>query len=79
MSDIAQHIAVSHKVNFEDLDWEKARKIGLTRQEIESLTYFADIESQTVLLPRGREAPGRTRTGEDHAMWNYEGTSTRMP
>jgi len=48
VSDIAQHIAVSHKVETEDLDWENARKIGLTRQEIESLAYFADIESQTV-------------------------------
>ena len=48
MSDIAQHIAVSQKLAFEDLDWEQARRIGLTRQEIESLTYFADIESQTV-------------------------------
>ncbi len=48
MSDIAQHLAVSHKVVFEDLDWELARKIGLTPDEIESLLYFADIESQTV-------------------------------
>ena len=48
MSDIAQHVAVSHKVEFEDLDWELARKVGLTRREIDSLTYFADIESQTV-------------------------------
>ena len=48
VSDIAQHIAVSHKVEFEDLDWETARKVGLTQQEIESLKYFADIESQTV-------------------------------
>jgi len=48
VSDIAQHIAVSQKLAFEDLDWEQARRIGLTRQEIESLTYFADIESQTV-------------------------------
>jgi rubrerythrin len=48
VSDIAQHVAVSHKVEFEDLDWDLARKVGLTRQEIESLAYFADVESQTV-------------------------------
>jgi hypothetical protein len=48
VSDIAQHIAVSHKVDFEDLDWKTARKVGLTRKEIESLAYFADIESRTV-------------------------------
>src|SRR5215813_57101 len=46
-SDIAQHLAVSHKVDIDDLDWETARRIGLTAQEIESLHYFADIESQT--------------------------------
>lgn len=75
MSDIAQHIAVSHKVEFEDLDWEKARKVGLTRQEIESLTYFADIESQTVYyflevakLQVSRDPEILTFL----TMWNYE-------
>ena len=48
MSDIAQHLAVSQKVEIEDLDWETARKVGLTKREVESLLYFADIESQTV-------------------------------
>ncbi len=75
MSDIAQHIAVSQKVEFEDLDWEKARKIGLTRQEIESLAYFADIESQTVYyflevakLQVARDPELLTFL----TMWNYE-------
>ncbi|HEX3762699.1 MAG TPA: acyl-ACP desaturase [Kofleriaceae bacterium] len=35
-------------MEFEDLDWGMARKVGLTPQEIQSLTYFADIESQTL-------------------------------
>ena len=48
MSDIAQHIAVSCRVDIEDLDWELARKVGLTQREIETLEFFADIESQTV-------------------------------
>jgi hypothetical protein len=47
VSDIAQHLAVSHKVEVEDLDWDLARKVGLTPLEIESLAYFADVESQT--------------------------------
>ena len=75
MSDIAQHIAVSHKVNFEDLDWETARKVGLTRQEIETLAYFADIESQTVYyflevakLQVSRDPELLTFL----TMWNYE-------
>jgi rubrerythrin len=75
VSDIAQHIAVSHKVQFEDLDWDKAREVGLTRREIESLTYFADIESQTVYyflevakLQVARDPEILTFL----TMWNYE-------
>ena len=75
MSDIAQHIAVSHKVEFEDLDWETARKIGLTHHEVESLAYFADIESQTVYyflevakLQVARDPELLTFL----TMWNYE-------
>ncbi len=47
-TDIAHHLAVSQKVEIEDLDWEAARKVGLTQLEIDSLLYFTDIESQTV-------------------------------
>ena len=75
MSDIAQHLAVSHKVEFEDLDWETARRIGITPQEIESLLYFADIESQTVhyflevaKLKVSRDPELLTFL----TMWNYE-------
>lgn len=75
MSDIAQHIAVSQKVEFEDLDWDKAREVGLTRREIESLLYFADIESQTVYyflevakLQVSRDPELLTFL----TMWNYE-------
>ena len=75
MSDIAQHIAVSNKVEFDDLDWGLARKHGLTAREIESLKYFADIESQTVYyflevakLPLVRDPELLTFL----TMWNYE-------
>ncbi len=75
MSDIAQHLAVSHKVVFEDLDWELAKKIGLTPDEVESLLYFADIESQTVhyflevsKLKVARDPELLTFL----TMWNYE-------
>src|SRR6201995_1247897 len=72
---MAQHIAVSQKVEFEDLDWEMARKVGLTAQEVESLTYFADIEGQTVYyflevakLQVSRDPEILTFL----TMWNYE-------
>ena len=48
MSDIAQHLAVSHKVEFEDLDWETARRIGLTQKEIESVHFqYGDLHQYT--------------------------------
>ena len=75
MSDIATHIAVSHKIQFEDLDWELARKHGLTASEVQSLHYFADIESQTVhyflevaKLKVARDPELLTFL----TMWNYE-------
>jgi hypothetical protein len=75
VSDIAQHIAVSQKVSFDDLDWDMARSAGLTKQEIDSLLYFADIESQTVYyflevakLQVARDPELLTFL----TMWNYE-------
>lgn len=75
MSDIAQHIAVSHKVNVDDLDWNTARNVGLTAQEIESLAYFADIESQTVyyfLEVAKLEVARDPELLTFLTMWNYE-------
>jgi rubrerythrin len=75
VSDIAQHIAVSHKIQFEDLDWDTARKHGLTQQEVESLHYFADIESQTVhyFLEVSRLKVARDPELLTFlTMWNYE-------
>ena len=75
MSDIAQHVAVSQRVEIEDLDWVLAKKIGLTEREVESLKFFADIESQTVYyflevakLQVARDPELLTFL----TMWNYE-------
>jgi len=71
VSDIAQHLAISHRVAIEDLDWETARRVGLTPQEVASLLYFADIESQTVhyfLEVVARDPELLTFL----TMWNYE-------
>jgi rubrerythrin len=75
MSDIAQHVAVSGRIDIEDLDWDLARKHGLTAREIENLTFFADIESQTVYyflevakLQVARDPELLTFL----TMWNYE-------
>src|SRR5215813_10542782 len=75
MSDIAQHIEVSDRVDIEDLDWDLVRKHGLTDREVESLKFFADIESQTVYyflevakLQVARDPELLTFL----TMWNYE-------
>lgn len=75
MSDIAAHLAVSQKVDFDDLDWALARKHGLSKQEIETLIYFADIESQTVhyFLEVSRLKVSRDPELLTFlTMWNYE-------
>jgi rubrerythrin len=75
VSDIAQHIAVSDKVKIEDLDWVTARKIGLTKQEIDTLAYFADVESQTVyyfLEVAKLEVVRDPELLTFLTMWNYE-------
>lgn len=75
VSDIAQHVAVSDRVEIEDLDWNLARTYGLTEREIENLRFFADIESQTVYyflevakLQVARDPELLTFL----TMWNYE-------
>jgi rubrerythrin len=75
VSDIDTHLAASHKIQFEDLDWELARKHGLTDAEVQSLHYFADVESQTIhyflevaKLKVSREPELLTFL----TMWNYE-------
>jgi rubrerythrin len=75
VSDIAQHVAVSQRVDIEDLDWELARRVGLTPREVDMLTFFADIESQTVYyflevakLQVARDPELLTFL----TMWNYE-------
>ncbi len=47
-SDIEKYISVSAKVETKDLDWNEAKRIGLTDDERFVLTYFSDIESQTI-------------------------------
>ncbi len=75
MSDIAQHIAVSQRVDIEDLDWQLAKQHGLTAKEIENLKFFADIESQTVYYFLEVAKLQVVRDPElltFLTMWNYE-------
>lgn len=75
MSDIANHIAVSGRVDIEDLDWMACKQAGLEPTEIENLKFFADIESQTVYYFL-EVAPLKVARDPDIltflTMWNYE-------
>jgi rubrerythrin len=75
MPDVHKHIRVSKKIDFEDLDWDLAREIGLTTDETDTLTYFGDIEGQTIYYLRELLNTRAVRDPDTLAfitMWNYE-------
>jgi hypothetical protein len=47
-SDIEKYISVSAKVDTSDIDWDEAKEAGLTEDEKFLLTYFSDVENQTI-------------------------------
>lgn len=47
-SDIERYISVSAKIDTSDIDWNQAKEAGLNNDERFILTYFSDIESQTI-------------------------------
>src|SRR5262245_42048907 len=47
-SDIERYITVSAKIDTSDIDWNQARDAGLNDDEKFVLTYFSDVESQTI-------------------------------
>jgi hypothetical protein len=75
MPDIAKHVALSQRLPTDDIDWELARRVGLSDAEKAILPYFADIEGQTVFymlellnLPPARDPDTLAFT----TLWNYE-------
>jgi rubrerythrin len=68
-------LATSARLRVDDLDWELARRAGLGADERVVLSYFADIESQTVMylrdLLRGPLAEDPRAIGF-LSVWNYE-------
>lgn len=65
----------SEKIDTSDIDWKSAGVAGLTEEEKFILTYFSDIESQTIMYLRDLL---HTKAVEDPevigflSMWNYE-------
>ena len=70
-----RYLTNSAKVETHDIDWTLARRVGLTEDERFVLTYFADIEWQTVIYLR--DFLNTTAALEPDVLaflsvWNYE-------
>jgi hypothetical protein len=73
--DIARHVALSQKLDYENLDWKLAAEVGLSEREKRILPYFADVEGQTVfyMLEVLKLKPARDPdTLAFITIWNYE-------
>jgi rubrerythrin len=70
-----RYLATSAKLETDDIDWSVARAAGLAADEVFILTYFSDIESQTIVYLRDFL---KTRAALEPdvmgflTMWNYE-------
>ena len=72
---IDQIFATSGQVRTEDLDWEAAGEAGLAEMEAFALSYFADIEGQTVYYLRDLLASGLADDPDVLGfltIWSYE-------
>jgi hypothetical protein len=73
--DFDRYVSTSSKILVDDLDWSEARRVSLTRDEVFILTYFSDIESQTVFYLRDllhTKAAKEPEVLGFLTMWNYE-------
>ena len=73
--EIAKFIDNSAPLAYRDLDWQLAAEVGLTDEEKLILTYFADVEGQTIFYLR--ELLDTSASRDDDALafltlWNYE-------
>lgn len=73
--DIERYLKVSAKIETDDLDWEAARSAGLSEDERFVLTYFSDIESQTIRYLRmllGMKIAFQPSISAFLTTWSYE-------
>lgn len=73
--ELDKFIKHSRKVETDDLDWEAAARIGLGGDEPFILSYFTDIEAQTIFYFRELLNTAASRRPEVLAFmttWNYE-------
>ena len=68
-------LEISSKLDISDIDWQQAAEIGITEEERFILTYFSDIEAQTIMYMRDLL---HTSAVDDPnvigflSAWNYE-------
>ncbi len=70
-----RYISVSAKIETQDIDWTEAKQVGLTDDEKFVLTYFSDIESQTIRYLRmllQMKIAFRPDVSAFLTTWNYE-------
>lgn len=73
--DFDRYISISAKIETKDLDWDKARNVGLTEDEKFVLTYFSDIENQTIRYLRmllQMKIAFKPDVSAFLTTWNYE-------
>lgn len=73
--ELDRYLDTSAKLEVLDLDWNLARQSGLTANEVFILTYFSDIESQTIMYLRdllNTKAAADPEVIGFLSMWNYE-------
>ena len=73
--DLDRYLTVSAQIKTDDLDWDLAARVGLTDDEVFILTYFSDIETQTIMYMRDLLHLPTALELEVTAflsMWNYE-------
>ena len=74
-TEIERYLNVSAKIEIGDLDWEEARAFGLSPDERFILTYFSDIESQTIRYLRtllGMKIALQPAIAAFLTTWSYE-------
>jgi Fatty acid desaturase len=74
-SDFERYIAVSARVDTSDINWDEARDAGLTDDEVFVLTYFSDVENQTIRYMKmllGMRIAFQPDVAAFLATWNYE-------
>ena len=74
-TELDRYLNSSAKINVDDLDWAEAKRVGLTADERFVLTYFADIEGQTIFYLRDllhTKAAAEPDVIGFTTMWNYE-------